>query len=216
MQSNRNTHVTQQMAIELLAKPCREAGVHRDDFKKYFSSDKVQRMIREMTRFLPQETSHLKLIDSVTLNACEAGPGISPENKGPFTYVDSDFDRLGAHTVSKPTDAVQAYVYEQTKDGTYAEIYGSFDTDLDLLQFETEEQIKEFVKSHRHLLHPKGWATHFMFRNKAGKRFVAYVSWDAGGDLGVYVSRFSYSSEWYASSAYRFVVLATRSLRTQN
>ncbi len=164
----------------------------------------------------PQETSHLRLIAETIISATKAGPGMKKENQRLFDSVDKDFDNWDAQTVSKDTEETTAYVYEQMQNGTYADIFGSFNKNLDLLDFETHEQIKDFVKNSPELLHPKGYATHFLYKNKIGKRFVADLHRRSDGHLSMRVFEFSSGSVWYANSAYRFVILATKTLDTQS
>lgn len=167
-------------------------------------------LIGQFHKPFPSETSHLRLIGETTISATKAGIGMKQENQTLFNSVDPDFDNWDAQTVSKDTEEAKAYVYDQMQNGTYAEIFGSFNKNLDLLEFETHEQIKDFVKNSPELLHPKGWYTHFLYKNKSGKRFVADVDRSSDGDLSVFVNRFSCGSVWSADFADRFVILATK------
>lgn len=164
----------------------------------------------------PQETSHLRLIGETTISATKAGTGMDQKNKYPFDWVDNYFDNWDAQTVSKDTKEAKAFVYEQMQNGTYADIFGSFNKNLDVLEFETHEQIKDFVKNSPELLHPKGYTTHFLYKNKSGKHFVACVRRSSGGDLNVSVFEFSYDFVWHADPARRFVILATKTLEPKS
>ena len=173
-------------------------------------------LIGQFYKPFPQETSHLRLIGETTISSTKAGKGMDQDNKHPFNRVDEDFDNWDAQTVSKDTEEAKAYVYEQIKNGTYANIFGSLNKDLDVLEFKTHEQIKDFVKNSSELLHPKGYATHFLYKNKSGKRFVARVGRDSDGDLDVDVYELSDGRVWGADGAFRFVILATKTLGTQS
>jgi len=164
----------------------------------------------------PSETSHLRLVGETTISATKAGKGMDQNNKHPFDGIDSYFDNWDAQTVSKDTEEAKAFVYEQMQNGTYEQIFGSFNKNLDLLEFETHEQIKDFVKNSPELLHPKGYATHFLYKNKSDKPFVADVRRYSDGDLGVRVRRFSRGGVWGAGVAGRFVVLATKTLESKS
>lgn len=158
---------------------------------------------------LPTETSHLRLIGETTISATKAGPGMKQENQNLFYGVDPDFDKWDAQTVSKDTEEATAYVYEQIQTGTYAEIFGSFNKDLDLLSFETHEQIKDFVENSSELLHTKGKSTLFLFKKKKDKHFVADVYYISDSDLIVVgLDEFSRRKVWSGIRASRFVVLA--------
>ena len=182
--------------------------ITKERFQKFLEEKKVYPF--------PQETLHLRLIGETTISATKAGKGMNQDNKHPFDWVDRDFDNWNAQTVSKDTIEATAFVYEQMKNGNYADIFGSFNTDLDLLEFKTHEQIKDFVEKNPDLLHPKGYSTHFIFRNKKGERFVASVDRDADGDLDANVNRFWYGNVWNAEVADRFVVLATKTLESKS
>ncbi len=164
----------------------------------------------------PQETSHLRLIGETSISATKAGVGMKQENQTLFDHVDNDFNNWDAQTASKDTEEAQAYVYEQIQDGIFSEIFGSLSKNLNLLEFETHEQIKNFVESSSELLHPKDYATHFLYKSKSGKRFVADVTYDSNGDLLVLVYEFSIGNVWFADNANRFVILATKTLESKS
>lgn len=170
----------------------------------------------QASEFFPQETSHLRLIGETTISATKAGLGMKQKNQTLFYSVDGDFDNWDAQTVSRDTKEAKSLVYDQMQDGTYADIFGSFNKNLDVLEFETHEQIKDFVKNSPELLHPKGYATHFLYKSKSGKRFVARVYRLSGGDLYVCVYEFSDDGMWDADDALRFVILATKTLVSKN
>lgn len=124
----------------------------------------------------PLKTSHLRLIDVKNLPATLAGQGINEDNKYPFARVSSDFDALKAHTVSKNTEQVKAYLYELEESGTYEEIFRSFDVELEFLSFKTDEQIREYVKRSPELVFSPAEFTYFLFKNKEDEYFVASVN----------------------------------------
>jgi len=217
--------VSREQSLEVIAKFAQSfpfSNLTSDDAQKFIKNPKkfcklfAENLTSKKNEFFPSETSHLRLVGETTISATKAGKGMDQNNKHPFDWVDSDFDNWDAQTVSVPTTMTKALVYEQMKNGNYADIFGSFNTDLDLLEFKTHEQIKDFVEKNPDLLPPKGYSTHFIFRNKKGERFVADVFRRSDGGLGVSVGRFSDVSVWDAGRADRFVVLATKTLESKS
>ncbi len=217
--------VSREQSLEVIAKFAQNfpfSKLSSDDAQKFIKNPKkfcalfAENLTGEKNELFPQETSHLRLIGETTISATKAGVGMKQENQTLFYSVDPGFDNWDAQTVSKDTEEAKAYVYEQMQNGTYADIFGSFNKNLDLLEFETHEQIKDFVKNSPELLHPKGYATHFLYKNKSGRRFVAYVYRSSAGDLHVTVLEFSYGYVWDADDAYLFVLLATKTSDTKS
>ena len=217
--------VSREQSLEVIAKFAQSfpfSNLTSDDAQKFIKNPKkfcklfAENLTGKKNESFPSETSHLRLIGETTISVTKAGKGMNQDNKHPFDWVDSDFDNWNAQTVSKDTIEATAFVYEQMKNGNYADIFGSFNTDLDLLEFKTHEQIKDFVEKNPNLLHPKRYSTHFIFRNKKGERFVAYVRRYSDGDLRVYVYRFSDGDVWGAEYASRFVFLATKTLESKS
>ena len=217
--------VSREQSLEVIAKFAQNfpfSNLSSDDAQKFIKNPKkfcalfAENLTGEKNELFPQGTSHLRLIGETTISATKAGKGMDQNNKHPFDWVDSDFDNWDAQTISKDTEEAQAYVYEQMQNGTYEQIFGSFNKNLDLLEFETHEQIKDFVENSPELLHPKGYATHFLYKSKSGKRFVARVRRRSDGGLGVRVDGFSDDGVWDADDALRFVILATKTLEPKS
>lgn len=159
---------------------------------------------------LPDETSHLKAISGLLdLPATKKGKGINPKGTKPFDLVDNNFDNWNAHTEQKDTNATLARVYKPTTAGHFQNLFGSFGKDLNLLQFETEEQIIAFVRKYgSDYIHKDGRGTFFLFQNPQGERFVADVYWYGGSDeLKVGCHRLSRGVVWHASGGDCVVVL---------
>lgn len=165
-------------------------------------------LIGQFHKTFPQETSHLRLIGETTISETIAGKGMKKENKRLFRWFDNGFDKQHAQTVFKNTEEVKALVYEQVKNGTYADILGSFNKGLDVLSFETHEQIIDFIENSFELLHPNGQATHFLYKGKRGKLFVATVILYSAHDMHVNVKMFLNDLIWSAKFACRFVILS--------
>lgn len=119
-----------------------------------------------------------------------------------FAYIDPDFRNWKADEAGPATDKTPSVVYEMTKDGHYAELFGSIHRDIQKLCF-TQAQIKSFVKKHREWLLTHGGGTFFLFRSH-GAFFVARVHVYSDG-LYVHVYRFECSGFWDAVCRHRLV-----------
>lgn len=120
-----------------------------------------------------------------------------------FGYIDSSFVKYGTDVKGQPTKETKVQVFEQIKDGTFAQIFGGFGENLDRLCL-TQSQIICFVKDHYKWLRTDGYGNFFLFKEK-GKFFIASISWGGGG-LGVRAHRLSHVSVWEAECRRRFVV----------
>lgn len=118
--------------------------------------------------------------------------------------IDSDFVNWELDVPSQPTKATKAIVCEMTRDGTFAEIFGSLKRSLESLCWK-QSQIVDFVKKHGDKLRGDGYATFFLFKVD-NKFFVARVRVSSDGGLRVYVDRFSDDGVWSASYHLRFAV----------
>ncbi len=217
--------VSREQSLEVIAKFAQNfpfSELSSEDAQKFIKNPKkfcalfAENLKGEKNELFPQETPYLRLIGETSISATKASTGINQNNKYPFDWLDSDFDKLDVQTVSKNTGEAEAFVYEQVQNGTYAQIFGSFNKNLDVLEFETHEQIKDFVKNSPELLHPKDYATHFLYKSKSGERFVVRAYRNPDGDLNVYVGEFSSGFVWDAAHADRFVILVTKTLDTQS
>jgi hypothetical protein len=116
--------------------------------------------------------------------------------------IDSDFKNWNLDVTSNPTGEMKVQVYEQVKDSTFAQLFGSFGENLDRLCF-TQGQIIEFVKAHSAELN-QNWWNFFLFKVN-GEFFVADVSrYGSGWDVRVY--RFERGHVWHAENRLRFLV----------
>lgn len=119
-------------------------------------------------------------------------------------WLDPDFTNWGTDVPGEAKPETPFEVYELVKDGTFAQVFGAFGVELDKLCW-SQDQIMTFVENHANLLHPKGWATLFLF--KAGEEFfVAHVYRSDGGQLKADVFRLSDGHVWGAGSRNRFVI----------
>lgn len=126
------------------------------------------------------------------------------------SYIDSDFTGWDLNVKGKPTSETPVHIYELVRDGTFAQIYGGLNENLDALCL-SQEQIIDFCENHSEWLSANFW-TFFLF--KVGEElFFARVSVDSGG-LSVDVRRFSSDHVWHAESRYRFVLPQLTTLKT--
>jgi hypothetical protein len=118
-----------------------------------------------------------------------------------FSYIDSDFKKLGTDNIYPETsEDIEVAVCEFEKNSTFKDIFLKPD-EMCLSQ----GQIIEFIKIHKDKLRTDGYATFFLF--KANEEiFVANVSFDDVGQLGVYVRRLSFDYVWNAEYRHRIVV----------
>ena len=148
----------------------------------------------------------LKLISGNELLMLDATDGteILADASDVFAYIDSDFRNWNADEKGPATDAVPVRVYEMTKNGTHAQMFGSLSSDM-RKQCLTQAQIKGFIKKYRNWLRGDGYATFFLFKAR-GHFFVANAFVYSYGKLYVYVYRFGYDRVWDADYRHRFVV----------
>ena len=127
--------------------------------------------------------------------------------------VDSDFARCLKGVKSAPTKEAPFEVFEQVEDGMFMQILEGSGQPLDQLFF-TEDQAVTFVKEHRDLLHPKGYATFIPFFKKFDEGtesvrvevFVADVRRLVVGQPKAYVDQLSDDYVWDAEDRYRFAI----------
>jgi hypothetical protein len=149
------------------------------------------------------DTTHLRFLESSTIHTT-SGIATLAEASDVFTgYLDAGYKKWGTDIAGVDTEATPVDIYEMKKDGTLADIFGSFGFDLRSLCL-TQGQVKEFARSHRHLLRQGGGAAMFLFEAN-GELFVADV-YLRGGKLKAFVNRFSYGYVWSACHRYRVVV----------
>jgi len=119
-------------------------------------------------------------------------------------WVDPDFKNWDLDVPSDPTKETKVQVHEMVQDGTFAQIFNGFGTDLNDLCF-SQAQIKKFCKEHADWLRTEGYGTFFLFK-KGEQFFVAYVYVSSDG-LDVHVRRLDYGAYvWDAEYALRVVV----------
>ncbi len=118
--------------------------------------------------------------------------------KDVFIYIDSDFKNWHTDKTMETKNGNTLYVYEQTEDATFAQIF----TEPEKMWL-SQEQIIEFCRNHKNDLSPS-WYTFFLFKVDS-KFFVAYVDVYPGG-LYVRVYEFSYDDVWLAEFGNRFVL----------
>ena len=167
---------------------------------------------------------YLRLIsggETVTIPACKGGPKANIYNaRKTFPgHIDSDFKKYGCDTPQPRTEKTEVKVYEMyKKNGDFRTLFGSLNSDLKSLAFESQEQIEKFAQENKQWLRSGAYGTFFLFTEKVNdeeKLFVASVYLRSTG-LGVCVYYLSNDIVWRASYAHRIVVPATKTLDTQS
>ncbi|OGM89382.1 hypothetical protein A3J77_01165 [Candidatus Wolfebacteria bacterium RBG_13_41_7] len=149
----------------------------------------------------------LKLISGgkkLVIDAADGTEILAKANDVFAAGINSDFVAYGADEPGLATPETSAKVYEMAKDATFAQMFGSLESDLDKLCF-TQAQIKGFMKKHRNWLRANNYATFFLFKSR-NQFFVACADARLGGGLRVSVDRVDYSCVWDAGYRYRVVV----------
>ena len=123
-----------------------------------------------------------------------------------FSYISPDFKNWGCNKAEPITPDMTVEVYEQIKDATYPEIFGSFDQNLDHLVL-TTPQIKNFVVNHTkdYLLDAEWTCFRFLFK-VSSEFFIADVRVLKDGTREVRVTRFLDGSVRHAEYRHRIVV----------
>jgi hypothetical protein len=142
-----------------------------------------------------------KLVGNLILNESD-GQNTIADSKNVFYSIDSDFKNYGANEKGVATPKTRVEVHELIKNGTFRQIFGSLNSDLDKLCF-TQDQILNFIKNHKSWLRTDGYGTFFLFKSN-GKFFVAYVFVHSDG-LVFHVHHFDDVNVWNAVFRYRFV-----------
>ncbi len=132
------------------------------------------------------------------------GSEILSKAKEMFVWIDSDFIGYGADEAGSATKETPVAVYEMVENATFAQMFGSLNSDLDKLCL-TQDQIKNFVKKYRNWLRTDGYGTFFLFKSK-NNFFVAYVYLFSGAGLEVCVYRFGRDFVWRVECRHRIVV----------
>lgn len=146
----------------------------------------------------------------IIIPACDDSHTLAEAKEVFKSYIDPDFKKLGLNRRWNPTKETAVVVHELVRDGTFAQMFGSFGVDLDKLCF-TQHQIEVFCEKHPDWLRIDGYGTFFLtkkdWKNSAtiGNLFVARVDVYSDG-LTVNAYRFEYDYMWSADSQRRLVV----------
>ena len=141
--------------------------------------------------------------ENLTIDACD-GTEILADARDVFAGIDPDFENWGADEPGASTAKTPVDVHEMENNGTFIQMFGSLNPDLDRLCF-TQAQIKGFVRKYRSWLRTEGYATFFLFKSH-GHFFVANVFFYSDDSLGVYVVRLERGLVWFAGYRRRIVV----------
>jgi hypothetical protein len=196
-------HMLSKALREFMSGPLNQLVVNLGGEDGAMWEEELKRFNRKETCW-PKGNPYLSRIATGNLKATD-GKRTIVEAKGMFSGgFDSDYVGWGTDVPGQPKEEMPFEVLELIKNGKFAEIFEAFGQSLDRLCWE-QDQILDFVENHPDKLHPKGWATFFLF--KVGDEFfVAYVYRFDDGQLLAYVYRLSYDYVWDAGYRYRFVV----------
>ncbi|MBP9802792.1 MAG: hypothetical protein KBD14_00585 [Candidatus Pacebacteria bacterium] len=189
------------LQIDLLQK-MRNGNLSMDHLEYFLNLNFSQR--EELLGRKPEKEVYLKLLsgaETLFLDECDGQSTIADSKKN-FYSIDSDFKNYRANEKGIATPKTLVEVHEFVKNGKFAQIFGSLNSDLDKLCL-TQDQILNFIKNHKNWLRKDGYGTFFLFKS-GEKFFVAFVRVDSLG-LSVCVDRFDRDSVWDAERQSRFV-----------
>ena len=152
-------------------------------------------------------TSHLKLISGghvLSLPATDGKRTIAQAGDLFTGYIDPDYVNWGLDVSQASVPAMSVDVFEQTLDGTFANIFDGVGRSYDSMAH-TQNQIVVFCEKHRDWLPTEGYGTFFLFKEDR-KFFVAKVRFDDARRLYVDVHPLSDDDVWNARFRYRFVL----------
>ena len=188
-----------------------EVGRVLVSFFQKLTGDKAMVWWEEFKKFCRGETCwaisknlYLRPIATVKLSETLGQRTLAKAKKLFTGFLDGDFANWGTDVPGEAKPKTPFEVFELVKDGTFAQVFGAFGVALDELCL-SQDQIITFVEDHANLLHPKGWATFFLFKVDE-EFFVVRVRRVGGGQLKADVRRLSYDGVWPAVDRQRFVV----------
>ncbi len=155
----------------------------------------------------PTTTTHLRLISggkSIVIPATDGTRTLAQASDVFTGCIDSNHVKWGLDVPQSPTTAMSVEVFEQTRDGTFANIFDSMRRSHDQMCFR-QNQIVVFCKKHRNRLPTDGYSTFFLFKED-GKYFVARVYFVVDDRLKVRVDLLSSACVWLAEYRHCFVV----------
>lgn len=125
-------------------------------------------------------------------------------------WIDVSVKKNRLNFNGRPTKKTPVEVHELVEDGTFKDIFGCLNRELDDLCL-SQSQIVEFVNvnGNRGWIDPEGCGTFFLFKEE-GEYFVAHVLHDRTqpfpGILCVGVSSYLWNFTWFADRGHRIVV----------
>lgn len=167
-------------------------------------AEEVKKSGERRLRIISQ-TSHAKLISENTeiiLDAIDGSRFIS-EAESTFKRIDSDFENWGLNKKGKKTTKTSVGIYELVREGTFKQMFKSFNTNLDKLVL-TQSQIIEFCEKYPSWLRQNGYSTFFLI--KKNKEYFVVSVYVLSDGLIVGVDRFGDDGVWDAEFQRRVVV----------
>jgi len=163
-------HKVAGLTIDLMSK-LRDGVIDVDDFEKFLTLSPKERK----NLFGTKEDPILKLLsvgENLKLDACNGKQTIY-DSKGVFSWKDYDFKNWEVNTSGSATPEIPIGVYEMIRDATFAQMFGSLNSNLNKLCL-TQSQILNFIAKHKNWLRSGGYGTFFLFKAN-GNFFVAFV-----------------------------------------
>ncbi len=144
----------------------------------------------------------MKTTKHITIKLPDSHAQFISEAKEVFSgWIDSDFKEYGLNKATGSSHAMLMDIYDLTENGTFKDIFESFNIPLDSLVV-SQGQVIEFAKT----LEKDDKHDYFFLLKQDGEFFVANVYFGGGGRLMVGVYRFSLGDVWDAGCRRRVVV----------
>lgn len=161
-----------------------------------------------MSKILPKNTKYLDML----LRGIKIVKEEESGRKREIPLVESSFSRLDDFSPQGWVDNASVCVYGLIKDGSYKEIYSSFNKRIKFLSLSSSKQIKRFIEDSLSAFRPSDFTFHFLFKDKKSKLFVAYTKFSEDGCLFIEITPVSFDdlkqkdNILFASEDHRFII----------
>jgi len=184
------------------------------DLIEKLSGEASQEWLDELKKFLKKENCWTGVVKETILRLISGGQELLLDTvdgsrilanaKDTFVYIDPDLVRWGTNEQGLETPETPIEVHEMVKDSTFAQMFGSLNSDVKMLCL-TQHQILNFIRKYRDWLRTEGFGTFFLFKSN-GHFFVARVDVGSDGRLHVDVRRFGDDDVWLADDRHRVIL----------
>lgn len=152
----------------------------------------------------PGDTSHLRFLEAVTIGPTSGGETFAKSNNViHHRFIEPEFERLMAGQSRKQTPEQDGLIYQAEKDGTYANLFGSFGTDLHALCWQEGQSIN-FCQLEQSFPNQSDCATFFLF--DAGPKLFVGNFYFKNGKIYIITRPFSFDGIWEAKYHDRLVI----------